>query len=84
MHHFIPVKKILKPFLLVVNQRVSCLLLLEAYAREQTQLVQKIVSEHSGTDFVFAEDPEAKKELWKVKSLEFFHYYSFLLFASTS
>uniref|UniRef100_A0A5B6ZLE9 D-lactate dehydrogenase (cytochrome) n=1 Tax=Davidia involucrata TaxID=16924 RepID=A0A5B6ZLE9_DAVIN len=39
----------------------------EAYAREQTQIVQKIVSEHNGSDFVFAEDPEAKKELWKIR-----------------
>lgn len=39
----------------------------EAYSREQTQIVQKIVSEHNGSDFVFAEDPEAKKELWKVR-----------------
>ena len=39
---------------------------LEAYAREQTQIVQKIAAEHNGSDFVFAEDPEAKKELWKV------------------
>lgn len=38
----------------------------EAYSREQTQLTHKIVSEHSGSDFVFAEDPEAKKELWRV------------------
>lgn len=38
----------------------------EAYTREQTLIVQKLVSEHSGSDFVFAEDPEAKKELWKV------------------
>lgn len=38
----------------------------EAYSREQTKIVQKIVSEHNGSDFVFAEDPEAKKELWKV------------------
>jgi hypothetical protein len=38
----------------------------EAYAREQTQIVRKIVSEHNGSDFVFAEEPEAKKELWKV------------------
>jgi D-lactate dehydrogenase (cytochrome) len=43
-------------------------LLLEAYAREQTLIVQKIISEHRGSDFVFAEDPEAKKELWKVNS----------------
>ncbi|XP_050228692.1 D-lactate dehydrogenase [cytochrome], mitochondrial [Mercurialis annua] len=39
----------------------------EAYAREQTLIVQKIVSEHSGSDFVFAEQPEAKKELWKIR-----------------
>ncbi|KAK2418601.1 delta(24)-sterol reductase [Trifolium repens] len=36
----------------------------EAYAREH---VRKIVSEHNGSDFVFAEEPEAKKELWKVR-----------------
>ncbi|WCJ34129.1 D-lactate dehydrogenase [cytochrome] mitochondrial [Euphorbia peplus] len=39
----------------------------EAYAREQTLMVQKIASEHNGTDFVFAEEPEAKKELWKIR-----------------
>lgn len=39
----------------------------EAYAREQTQIVQKIASEHYGSDFVFAEDPEEKKELWKIR-----------------
>ncbi|GMH29434.1 hypothetical protein Nepgr_031277 [Nepenthes gracilis] len=39
----------------------------EAYSREQTLLIQKIVSEHNGSDFVFAEDPEDKKELWKVR-----------------
>ncbi|KAJ4834100.1 hypothetical protein Tsubulata_027196 [Turnera subulata] len=39
----------------------------EAYAREQTLIVQKIVAEHNGSDFVFAEEPEAKKELWKVR-----------------
>ncbi|XP_042482113.1 D-lactate dehydrogenase [cytochrome], mitochondrial-like [Macadamia integrifolia] len=37
----------------------------EAYSREQTLMVQKIASEHNGSDFFFAEDPEAKKELWK-------------------
>ncbi|XP_062165965.1 D-lactate dehydrogenase [cytochrome], mitochondrial isoform X2 [Alnus glutinosa] len=37
----------------------------EAYSREQTQIVQKIVAEHNGSDFVFAEDPDDKKELWK-------------------
>ncbi|CAL5435775.1 unnamed protein product [Camellia sinensis] len=39
----------------------------EAYSREQTLIVQKIASEHNGLDFVFAEDPEAKKELWKIR-----------------
>ncbi|XP_010519987.1 PREDICTED: D-lactate dehydrogenase [cytochrome], mitochondrial isoform X2 [Tarenaya hassleriana] len=39
----------------------------EAYAREQTQIVQKIASEHNGSDFTFAEEPEAKKELWKIR-----------------
>ncbi|KAA0043773.1 hypothetical protein IC582_009178 [Cucumis melo] len=39
----------------------------EAYSREQTKIVQQIVSEHNGSDFVFAEDPEAKKELWKIR-----------------
>lgn len=39
----------------------------EAYSREQTQIVQKIVAEHNGSDFVFAEDPDAKKELWKIR-----------------
>ncbi|KAJ7971367.1 D-lactate dehydrogenase [cytochrome], mitochondrial [Quillaja saponaria] len=39
----------------------------EVYAREQTQIVQNIVSEHNGSDFVFAEDPEEKKELWKIR-----------------
>ncbi|GLT45080.1 hypothetical protein SLA2020_189390 [Shorea laevis] len=39
----------------------------EAYAREQAQIVQKIASEHNGSDFVFAEDPAAKKELWRIR-----------------
>ncbi|MCD9641380.1 hypothetical protein HAX54_027546 [Datura stramonium] len=39
----------------------------EAYAREQTQIVQKIASEHNGSDFFFAEEPEEKKELWKIR-----------------
>ncbi|CAO2827015.1 unnamed protein product [Amaranthus hypochondriacus] len=39
----------------------------EAYSREQTMLVQKIVSEHNGSDFIFAEESEAKKELWKMR-----------------
>ncbi|KAL5739815.1 hypothetical protein ACOSQ2_028995 [Xanthoceras sorbifolium] len=39
----------------------------EAYSREQTLIVQKIASEHNGSDFVFAEDPEAKKEIWKIR-----------------
>ncbi|PWA73472.1 hypothetical protein CTI12_AA258760 [Artemisia annua] len=37
----------------------------EAYTHEQAPVVQKIASEHSGLNFVFAQDPEAKKELWK-------------------
>ncbi|MQL81469.1 hypothetical protein Taro_013926 [Colocasia esculenta] len=39
----------------------------EAYSREQTLSVQKIVGEHNGSDFVFVEDPEAKKELWRIR-----------------
>lgn len=39
----------------------------EAYSLEQTLIVQKIASKHNGSDFVFAEDPEAKKELWKIR-----------------
>ncbi|KAK7273707.1 hypothetical protein RIF29_14766 [Crotalaria pallida] len=39
----------------------------EAHAREQTHIVRALVSEHHGSDFVFAEEPEAKKELWKVR-----------------
>ncbi|XP_011094227.1 D-lactate dehydrogenase [cytochrome], mitochondrial isoform X1 [Sesamum indicum] len=39
----------------------------EAYSREQTLIVQKIAQEHNGSDFVFAEDAEAKKELWKIR-----------------
>ncbi|XP_038972293.1 D-lactate dehydrogenase [cytochrome], mitochondrial isoform X3 [Phoenix dactylifera] len=41
----------------------------EAYLREQALLVQKIVSEHNGSDFVFVEDADAKKELWRVVSV---------------
>jgi hypothetical protein len=29
-------------------------------------LVQKIATEHHGSDFVFVEEPDAKAELWKV------------------
>ncbi|KAG2640085.1 D-lactate dehydrogenase [cytochrome], mitochondrial-like [Panicum virgatum] len=39
----------------------------EAYALEQTLLVQKIASEHRGSDFVFVEEPDAKAELWKIR-----------------
>nr|CAD1828108.1 unnamed protein product [Ananas comosus var. bracteatus] len=39
----------------------------ETYAREQTLIVQKIVSEHNGSDFVFVEDADAKKELWRIR-----------------
>lgn len=40
--------------------------LTEAYSREQALLIQKIVSEHNGSDFVFVEDSDDKRELWKV------------------
>lgn len=57
-----------------MHLRFSCCLLVsimaEAYSREQTLMVQKIASEHCGTDFVFAEEPEAKKELWKVRQMQ--------------
>lgn len=49
---------------MTINLFYYCLL--EAYSREQTLIVQKIVSDHNGSDFIFAEDPEAKKEIWKV------------------
>ncbi|KAG9445219.1 hypothetical protein H6P81_016559 [Aristolochia fimbriata] len=39
----------------------------EAYSHEQTLVVQKIVGEHNGSDFVFVGDAEAKKELWKIR-----------------
>ncbi|XP_078430833.1 FAD-linked oxidases family protein isoform X2 [Wolffia australiana] len=39
----------------------------EAYSREQTLIVQNIVGEHNGTDFIFVEDPEAKEELWRIR-----------------
>ncbi|GAB2295768.1 hypothetical protein Dimus_029923 [Dionaea muscipula] len=39
----------------------------EAYSLEQTVLVQKIAADHNGSDFVFEEEPEAKKELWKIR-----------------
>ncbi|GAB2235624.1 hypothetical protein Drorol1_Dr00026055 [Drosera rotundifolia] len=39
----------------------------EAYSREQTVLVQNIVADHNGSDFVFEEEPEAKMELWKIR-----------------
>ncbi|KAG9131516.1 hypothetical protein Leryth_026536 [Lithospermum erythrorhizon] len=39
----------------------------EAYSREQAMIVQNIASEHNGSGFVFAEDPEAKKELWRIR-----------------
>lgn len=50
----------------MITTWLSVIYFSEAYAREQTQIVQRIVSEHSGSGFVFAEEPEAKKELWKV------------------
>lgn len=51
----------------------------EAYSREQTKIVQKIVSEHNGSDFVFAEEPEAKKELWKVLFTSLFPLNNFVI-----
>ncbi len=39
---------------------------IEASALEQTLRVQKIVEEHNGSDFVFADTPNEKEELWKV------------------
>nr|XP_009418967.1 PREDICTED: D-lactate dehydrogenase [cytochrome], mitochondrial isoform X1 [Musa acuminata subsp. malaccensis] len=39
----------------------------EAYAREQTLIVQKIVSEHNGSDFVYVENAIDKEELWKIR-----------------
>jgi D-lactate dehydrogenase (cytochrome) len=39
----------------------------EAYALEQTLLVQKIATEHHGSDFVFVEELDAKEELWKIR-----------------
>ncbi|KQK20806.1 D-lactate dehydrogenase [cytochrome], mitochondrial [Brachypodium distachyon] len=39
----------------------------EAYALEQTLLVQKIAAEHQGSDFVFVEEADAKEELWKIR-----------------
>ncbi|KAJ1287843.1 hypothetical protein BS78_02G042100 [Paspalum vaginatum] len=39
----------------------------EAYALEQTLMVQKIATEHNGSDFVFVEEPDAKAELWKIR-----------------
>ncbi|CAD6226663.1 unnamed protein product [Miscanthus lutarioriparius] len=39
----------------------------EAYALEQTLLVQKIANKHHGSGFVFVEEPDAKAELWKIR-----------------
>ncbi|KAG6484259.1 hypothetical protein ZIOFF_061054 [Zingiber officinale] len=39
----------------------------EAYTREQTLNVQKIVSDHNGSDFVYVEDANAKTELWRIR-----------------
>lgn len=64
-------KAVKMPLFLSYTHCDSCYSLLstEAYSREQTQIVQRIVSEHNGSDFVFAEDTDAKKELWKVPIL---------------
>lgn len=53
----------------------------EAYAHEQTLLVQKIVGEHNGSDFVFVEDAEAKKELWQVECLDLLKTFDFISFS---
>lgn len=38
----------------------------EAYALEQSVRVKKIVEDHNGSDFTFANTPAEKEELWKV------------------
>ncbi|CAM6043410.1 unnamed protein product [Sphagnum compactum] len=43
----------------------------EASALEQTLRVQKIVEEHNGSDFVFADTPNEKEELWKIRKEAF-------------
>jgi D-lactate dehydrogenase (cytochrome) len=43
----------------------------EASALEQTLQVQKIVEEHNGSDFVFADTPNEKEELWKIRKEAF-------------
>ncbi|KAH9571853.1 hypothetical protein CY35_02G114600 [Sphagnum magellanicum] len=43
----------------------------EASALEQTLRVQKIVEEHNGSDFVFADTPIEKEELWKIRKEAF-------------
>lgn len=45
---------------------------IEASALEQTLRVQKIVEEHNGSDFVFADTPNEKEELWKVWTCNYF------------
>jgi hypothetical protein len=52
--------------ILFLNLNIFALQYPEAYALEQTLLVQKIATEHHGSDFVFVEEPDAKQELWKV------------------
>ncbi|CAM6102545.1 unnamed protein product [Calypogeia fissa] len=43
----------------------------EAYALEQTQLVQSIAEKHHASDFVYAKTPEEKVELWKIRKEAF-------------
>lgn len=43
----------------------------EAYTQEQTLRVKKIVEEHNGSDFVFADTPAEKEELWKIRKEAF-------------
>lgn len=43
----------------------------EAYALEQTQMVQKIAEKHHVLDFIYALTPEEKVELWKIRKEAF-------------
>ena len=45
----------------------------EAYTLEQTARVKKIVEEHNGSDFVFADTPTEKEEIWKVSTVSLIH-----------
>lgn len=43
----------------------------EAYTQEQTARIQRIVEDHNGSDFVFADTPIEKEELWKIRKEAF-------------